>query len=194
MQPLREWLFRTVADELTLKGYNGINFKQIAGAGGMSVEQVRSLFPDQRSLMTKLVDEISEAQKDFILPHLHEKDPAEERIIQFITRSLDFSDNHPNLVQVIVLALLGNDPEVKEHVHEVYGRLFDLILDDLVRDGVIPVPSFPVLSDLTEVLLSVIFLGGCPRLQMDYLSFIDPRKVAISTLSAMRKRYAVPMN
>jgi len=57
--------------------------------------------------------------------------------------------------------------------------------------GIIPKKSLLLVSDLTQVLLSLMFLGGCPWLQMDYISFVYPDKIALSALDAMKKRYAM---
>ncbi len=191
MQSMREWLFKTVAYELTLKGLHSLNLKQMANTGGLNPDELHKLFPDKRSLMVALVKEISLAQKDYIFQRFHDGYTTKERLIEFIVSSFDFIDRNPSLADVIVLALLGSDQEVKEQAYVFYGKLFGLMLDDLMAEEIVPNKSYPLVSDLTEVLLSVMFLGGCPGLQMDYLSFIDPRKVAISTLDAIKKRYEI---
>lgn len=190
MPSMREWLFKTVAYELTLKGPHGINLKQLANAGGMSSEQMRSLYPDLRALLTALVKEIAEVQKEYILSGIHTEDTPQDRLVAFLMRNLDFVERNPSLAHVIELALLGSDNDLKERVFDIYTRLFGQFADDMVTEGIIPNRNFGILSDLTEILLSVIFLGGCPRLQMDYLSYVDPRKMAVSTLNAIRKNYA----
>lgn len=189
MQRKREWLFQTVAYELTLKGINGINLKQVGSAGGISPEQMHALYPDKRALLFGLVDEICEAQQEFIQSNGQGLQTSRERLAHFIMASLDFVDRRPGLAEAVVQGLMGSDPEVKEHVHDVYSRLFSGLLDDLIAEEIIPTRSQTILADLTEILLSVIFLGGCPRLQMDYVSFVDPEKVALSTLSAMKKHF-----
>ena len=87
MHPLREWLFRTVANELSFRGINGIHLKQLASMGGVNAEQVHTYFPDKRALIFGLIDEICAAQKDFILQHLRQADTPDERSIQFIINS-----------------------------------------------------------------------------------------------------------
>jgi len=191
MHPLREWLFKTVANEVSFRGINGIHLKQLASTGGVNADQVHKYFPDKRALIFGLIDEISLAQKDFILQHFQQAETPGERSIQFIINSFEFIDKYPGLAEVFVIALLGSDQEIKEHVLDEYKHVLGIILDDLVSEKVIPVPSATIISDLTEILLSVIFLGGCPWLHMDYDSFVDPRRVAISTLSAMKKRYEI---
>jgi AcrR family transcriptional regulator len=191
MHPLREWLFRTVANEVSFRGINGIHLKQLASAGGVNPDQVHKYFPDKRALIFGLIDEISLAQKDFILQHFQQAGTPGERSIQFIINSFEFIDKYPGLAEVFVIALLGSDQDIKEHVHDSYKQVLEIILDDLLSEEIIPVLSATILSDLTMILLSVIFLGGCPWLHMDYDSFVDPRRVAISTLAAMKKRYEI---
>jgi AcrR family transcriptional regulator len=191
MHPLREWLFKTVANELSFRGINGIHLKQLASAGGVNADQVHKFFPDKRALIFGLIDEISAAQKDFILQHFQQADTPNERSIQFIINSFEFIDKYPGLAEVFVIALLGSDQDIKEHVHDEYKHVLGIILEDLISEKVIPDPSPTIISDLTVILLSVIFLGGCPWLQMDYYSFVNPRRIAISTLSAMKKRYEI---
>ena len=189
MHPLREWLFKTVSNELTYKGINGIHLKQLANSGGVNADQVHKYFPDKHALVFGLIDEIYAAQKEFILQHFQPADTPEERLIQYIIYSFEFIDKYPGLAEVCVIALLGSDQDVKEHVHDAYKQVLEIILDDLVSEKIIPAPTPTVLSDLTIILLSIIFLGGCPWLHMDYDSFVDPRRIATSTLSAMKKRY-----
>jgi AcrR family transcriptional regulator len=191
MQAMREWLLKTVVYELTLKGIHGINLKQMATAGGMSADLIHERFPDKRSLMFALIDEICQTQKDYIEQHSQGLNSPKERLIQFILTSFEFIEKNPGLADVIVLALLGSDPEVKERVYDAYGKLFMLTHDDMIAEEIIPNKSRPLLLDLSEILLSVMFLGGAPGLQMDYLSFVDPYKVSLSTLNAIKKRYSV---
>ena len=191
MHPLREWLFKTVANEVSFSGINGIHLKQLASIGGVNADQVHKYFPDKHALIFGLIDEISLAQKDFILQHFQQTDTPEERLIQFIISSFEFIEKYPGLAEVFVIALLGSDQDIKEHVHDDYKLELGIILEDLVSEKVIQVPSPTVVSDLTLILLSVIFLGGCPWLHMDYDSFVDPRRIAISTLAAMKKRYEI---
>ncbi len=192
MSPLRDWLFKTVAHELSLMGIVGINLKQLANSAGMSYKQLCELFPDKRSLVLAVIEEISEAHKDFVLELYPIPSTPRDRLIQFILRSIVFCDTNPSLAQVIIIALLGSDLVVKEHVFQVYERLFPpIILDDLISEAIIPNRSLLLISDLTRSLLSLMFLEGCPWLQMEYISYVYPDKIAISALDAMKKRYAM---
>ena len=189
---LRDWLLKTVARELSLVGVDSIDLKQMSSAAGMSLKEVRELYPDKRSLVLAVITEINEAHKDFVLQPYPEANTPRDRLIRFISKSLIFCDSNPNPAQVIVIALMGSDPVIKEHVFQIYEGLFSsLILDDLVSEGIIPNKSLLLVSDLTQVLLSLIFLGGCPWLQMDYISFVYPEKIAVSALAAMKTRYAM---
>lgn len=190
MNPLRSWLFTTVANELVLEGFEEANLQAMAEAGGMTLPEVHQLFPDRATLIFALIDEISQAHEEFVLRQSNRPDAAEARAVAFVTASLDFGDDHPTLTQVILLALLGDDPALKDRVHENYAQLFRLVLDDLEAAGVIPDQSPLLLSDLTTTLLSLIFLGGCPWLQMGYLSFVYSRNVAVAALEALTRRYA----
>lgn len=188
---MREWLLETVAPEIALRGLGKINLEQLAAVGDVDIRQAREAFPDRRALMAAVVSAIVDAQTEYIYKYFKPGDAARARLVHLIARSLDFIDNHPNLAEIIVVALLGNDAELREQVHEAYGGLFQGLLEDLLAEGIITNPTPMTLSDLYEVLLSVIFLGGCPRLQMDYLSFVNPDSVALSTLEAMKRRYAI---
>jgi AcrR family transcriptional regulator len=190
MHPLRPWLFKTVANELILEGFDEADLRAMAQAGGMSLPELRQIFPDRDALVLALIDEISQAHEEFVLARSQGEPTAGERAAAFIAASLDFGDDHPTLTQVILLALLGSDPVLKERVHENYAELFRLALGDLQAAGVIPDQSALLLSDLTTTLLSLIFLGGCPWLQMDYLSFVYSRNVAVAALEALTRRYA----
>jgi AcrR family transcriptional regulator len=187
----RDWLLKTVARELSLVGLDDLNLEQMASSAGINARQLRDQFPDKHSLMLAVIEETGEAHKDFVYQHAPASNKPGDRLVRFISRSIEFSDGHPELAQVIVIALLGSDPVVKKYVFQVYEQLFSLILDDLLKEGIIPNKSLVLVSDLTEVLLSLIFLGGCPWLQMDYMSFVYPEKIALSALDAMKRRYAL---
>jgi AcrR family transcriptional regulator len=190
MHPLRPWLFKTVANELVLEGFREADLRTMASASGLSLAEIRELFPARDALIFALIDEIGQAHEEFVLGRSQSESTAEDRAVAFVTACLDFGDNHPTLTQVIVLALLGSDPDFKERVHENYAQLFHLALDDLQAAGVIPDQSPLLLADLTTTLLSLIFLGGCPWLQMEYLSFVYSHNVAVAALQALTRRYA----
>jgi AcrR family transcriptional regulator len=190
VNPLRQWLFTTVANELVLEGFEEADLHAMAEAGGISLPELHRLFPDRAALVFALIDEISQAHEDFVLRQSDRSATAEARAVTFVAASLDFGDDHPTLTQVILLALLGDDSTLKERVHENYAQLFRLALDDLEAAGVIPDQSPLLLSDLTTTLLSLIFLGGCPWLQMGYLSFVYSHNVAVAALEALTRRYA----
>ncbi len=190
MDPMQQWLLTIVVQELTLKGIKGINIEQLAKIGGVNLHLIRELFPDNHSLIFKLIDVISEMHKESLLPDFKRIDSSKERLIFFIVASIDFIENNQNLAQVIILSLLGNDVAIKERVHDTYERFFTMILDDLLSEGIIPNKSLSIISDLTDTLLSVMYLEGCPWLQMGYLSFVYPRNVAISTIEALKKYFS----
>lgn len=190
----KEWLFETVATELTLTGLDDMDLGKLAGAGDQREDQIRQRFPDKQSLMLALVDEISREHQDFVLQECAKFTDPGKHLECFLAASLDFLGPNQVLAHVIVLALLGNNPAVKERVHQEYGRLFARMLDAMESEGIVPDQSPLLVSDLTTTLLSVIFLGGCPWLQMEYLSFVHPDRVAASTLEALRKRYSAGMH
>lgn len=185
----RRWLFRKVAPEIIAKGFSRVDIRQLAKSGGLDPRQVQERFPDKDALLFALIDEINAAHGDVFQRQLPEITAPQERLVHFFVSSFDFIDQHPGLAQVIAISLLGSDPKLKEHVIAVYEGLFSQILDDLQAADIIPDRSPLLVSDLTEVLISVIFLGGSPRLQMEYVSFVNPRSVAQSMLKALQTRY-----
>jgi AcrR family transcriptional regulator len=189
MDSSRRWLFRIVAPEIIAKGFAHVDVSQLAKTGGLNPRQVQERFPDKNALIFALIDEINAAHRDLFDRGLSEMGDPQERLVHFFVSSFDFIDQHPGLAQIIAIALLGSEPELKERVYEDYESLFAQILDDLLAAGIIPDQSSLLVADLSEVLISVIFLGGSPRLQMEYMSFVNPRSVAQSVLKALRERY-----
>lgn len=189
MDSWRQWLFQTVAPEIIAKGFAHVEIRQLAKTGGLDARQVQERFPNKSALLFALIDEITAAHREVFQPQLPGITAPRDRLLHFFISSFGFIDRHPGLAQVIAISLLGSDPRLKERVHEAYQALFAGILDDLQAAEIIPDRSALLLSDLTEVLISVIFLGGSPRLQMEYVSFVDPRNVAQSVLDALRLRY-----
>lgn len=189
MDSRRNWLFQTVAPEIIAKGFARVDLKQVAKAGGMEIREVQERYGDRVGLISALIHEIGEAHQQRFRGATTERGDPQERLIQFFVASFEFIDENPGLAQVIAIALYGSNPKLKERVYDTYERVFSLTLDDMSAAGIIPDQSPLLLSDLSEILLSVIFMGGSPRLQMEYVSFVDPRNVAQSVLKALRARY-----
>jgi AcrR family transcriptional regulator len=178
-----------VAPEIIAKGFARVDLKQVATAGGLDPKDVQRSYGDREKLIAALIQEIGEAHKEAFRESSAEMGDPGERLIQFFMASFEFIDANPGLAQVIAIALYGSNPRLKEQVYETYERLFSLTLEDMSAAEVIPDQSPLLLSDLTEILLSVVFMGGSPRLQMEYVSFVDPRNVAKAVLKALRARY-----
>ena len=94
MHPLREWLFRTVANEVSFRGINGIHLKQLANDGGVNSDLVHKYFPDKHALIFGLIDEICAAQKDFILLHFQQVS-SESFYLVFLPNESGFSHQQP---------------------------------------------------------------------------------------------------
>ena len=185
----RDWLLTVAAVEYALNGFMNANIEQVAEGVGISKERLYQKFGDKRKIALELIDEIAETHKSDVLEAIANVDDPHQRAVGFITASFEFVELNPSLGQVIVHALFSTDVSLRDRVYDAYARLFSLILPELERAGIIPEQNYAITSDLTTILLSVIFTGGCPQLIMEYTSWLDPERVALSLLEALRKRY-----
>jgi AcrR family transcriptional regulator len=183
------WLLKSAAAEYALNGFMNADIDQVAQVAGISRELLYQRFGDKRRIALTLIDEIAEAHKSNILQKLGGIEDPSRRGVGFITASFEFVELNPSLGQVIVHALFSTDVTLRDRVYEAYAKVFALILPELEKMGVIPNQSYAIASDLSTILLSVIFTGGCPQLMMEYTSWLDPQRVALSLLEALRKRY-----
>jgi hypothetical protein len=102
---------------------------------------------------------------------------------------LEFAEQKPTLSQVIHQGLFATDTEIRDHVYRVYEEVFKLMMNDLEEEGIIRHRKYALTSDLTTILLSAIFTGGCPQLILEYGSWVDYYRVASSILDALQRRY-----
>ena len=182
-------LFSAAAVELTLRGFAHADVDQIAESAGIGRDAFCDRFPDKRSLMLALIDEIASFHRNSILEELEGLQNPTERLVQFITTSLSFVERYPAYAQIIVIALFSNDDEIKNRVYETYENVFNLIIDDFMDIGIIKSKSPALLSDLSTILLSFIFTGGCPHILLEYSSWLDPKRVSMSILDGLRRHY-----
>jgi AcrR family transcriptional regulator len=194
MDPERKWFFHDVAGEFIAKGFTRPDYRVLAEARGGSEKEIRQRFPSSQKLATSLIDEIFTPFKEevFRIAKQQEETDSRERLIQMLAAGFDYYEDHPILTQVIINALFGTDEVIHEHVHDAFREIVSMIVDDILDAQIIPYVSPMMISDLTSVMLSLLFLGGCPELMMDYLGFVNTRRVAASALKAMRARYHSP--
>ena len=102
---------------------------------------------------------------------------------------LEFAEQKPTLSQVIHQGLFATDTEIRDHVYRVHEEVFKLMMNDLEEEGIIRHRKYALTSDLTTILLSAIFTGGCPQLILEYSSWVDYYRVASSILDALQRRY-----
>lgn len=193
MDPNRHWLFHHVAQEILSKGFVHPDFKYLAKTRGVNEEQVRNSFPDSRALATSLIDEISAVYKEKIFGIAKQGGgDSKEKLIQMLSAGFEYYHVTPFLAQIMINALLGSDLYLREYVIDAFEDIVDLIADDLLSAQILPFYSRMMLADLVIVLLSLMFLGGCPDLEMEYISFVNPHHLAISALKALKTRYHSP--
>ena len=193
MDSTRQWLFHHVATELLNKGFARPDFKHLAKIRGVNEEQIRKIYPDSRVLAKSLIDEISVVYKEIIFDIAKQggRDSG-ENLILMLSAGFEYYDSKPILAQIIINALLGSDVCLREYVIDAFEEVVNLMADDLLSAQILPFYSRMMLSDLVVVLISLMFLGGCPDLEMEYMSFVYPRQLSISALKALKTRYHSP--
>ncbi len=189
MPEWKQWLLTSVAAEFVRKGLVGADVYCIAEAEGISKEILDTRFHGKKELVLSVISEIAEAHKRYILKNVKNKQTARARLVNFIVAGLEFAEQNPVLSQVIIQGLFSTETEIRDHVYEVYENIFRQMLHDLEEDRIILQRTNALLSDLTTILLSVIFTGGCPQIIMEYFSGVDLYRLANSLLDALQRHY-----
>lgn len=74
--------------------------------------------------------------------------------MNYIVASLEFGEQNPVLSQVIIQGLFSTDTEIRDHVYEVYEKIFGQMLIDLEEDRIIRQRTNALLSDLSFLTLA----------------------------------------
>ena len=186
---MRRWLFGVVAREFVYKGFRRADLNRLVKAEGDTALQFVNRFPNTQALAIALIDEICGAFfEEYSERSRTEKDPY-QRLTLFFISGHDFLANNLLLAQVIINALFGSDRLLHDHVVAAFSDVVEAISEDLLQAMIIPNRSPLLMADLTSNLLSLLFMQSPSQLEMQYLSFVDPRKVGFSALEALKKRY-----
>jgi AcrR family transcriptional regulator len=189
MTDWKQWLLTSVATEYGNKGLASSDFNYIAASAGINKKNLDAHFPGKKDVIFSLIDEIAKAHKSYVLGMIKDMPAARERLVHFIVAGLEFAEKSPALARAIIQGLFSTETEIRDHVYEVYEGVFELMMDDLEEEGIIHHRTNAIISDLTTILLSAVFTGGCPQLLMEYTSWVDLHKVANSILDALQRRY-----
>jgi AcrR family transcriptional regulator len=182
-------LYSAAAVEFALQGFNNTNLGQIADQAGMDLNALKARFPDKQSLFLALLEYIADLHQSTVRQEMLGLQDPTERLVQFIVAGFNFVERYTTLAQVVVIALFSNVAPFRDKVYQAYQRVFSLILSDLEQAGITSGDAQPLLSDLSTILLSVIFTESCPQLDLEYTSWLDPSRAAHTILEALRKRY-----
>jgi AcrR family transcriptional regulator len=185
----KQWLLTSVASEFVFKGLADVDIYYIAETKGISKEDLDARFRDKKELVFSLIDTIAEDHKRYIHEMVKNIHAPRDRLVHFISAGLEFAEQNPALGQVIYRALFSTDIEIRDHVYSVYEGVFKLMMIDLEEEGIVHHRTYALTSDLTTILLSAIFTGGCPQLILEYNSWVDYYRVANSILDALQRRY-----
>ena len=184
-----EHLAAAAAVEFSRRGFKGVELDDVVRTAGVDRDEFYARFPFKKTLMFWLIDKIAEAHENAVPQRFEGVQDPGEHFVRFVVSSLDFVARRPAMAQVIVNNLLGTDPEFKSRTYEAYQSMFEPIVKDLVDLGILHEKSFKVVSEVSTSLISIIYTGGDPQLQMEYLSFVYPDKVGLSVLEGFRRKY-----
>jgi AcrR family transcriptional regulator len=184
----RQRLLEAAAVEFAREGYVGANINRISKAAGFAKGTIYNYFPSKRALMLAFIDGIATAHTDFILGQVEPEEEPIRRLERFFSAGFAFVEEHPAQAQVIISAVYGPDEAFKQRVYQVYERLFNLIVQDIVGAGVVRGDFRPVDPDLATALLMSIYLGSCSQLDADGKIWLDPDQVVTFILEGLRQR------
>lgn len=189
MIDLKQWMLTSVAAEYARQGFADADIYYVAENEGIPKEYLNTRFPDKKELLLTLIEEIAKEHNRYQLKTVKGTHSVRERLVHLIAANLEFAEQNVCLSQVIVNGLFSTDTKIRDHVYKVYETFFEQMLVDLEEVKIIRKRTNALLGDLTTIMLSVIFTGGCPQLRMEYLSWIDYYRIANSVLDALEIRY-----
>ncbi len=188
----RRRLLQAAAAEFTREGYVGANINHISTAAGFAKGTIYNYFPSKRDLMLALIDDIAAAHVDFIRQQVEPEEEPIRRLTCFFRAGFAFVEQHPTQAPVVINAVYGSDQEFKQRVYQAYEQLFSLLIDGIIKAGIVRGEFKPVDPNVTAALIMTIYLGGSSLFAPDGTIFLDPDRVVNFILEGMRQREPHP--
>jgi AcrR family transcriptional regulator len=188
----RNKLLEAAAAEFATQGFTGANINHISIAAGYAKGTIYNYFPSKRDLMLALIDEIGAFHSDFIIAQAEPETDPTERMKQFFDAGFQFVEQYPHQAQVAINAVYGFDKEFKERIYQAYTRLFDLLIEGIVGQGIAQGDFSSRDADSTAALLMSIYLGGSSLYNPDGGVWFNAEKVAIFVMDGIRQRDGSP--
>lgn len=184
----RQDLLQAAAFEFANEGYVGANINRISCSAGFAKGTIYNYFPSKRALMCALIEEIAVPHVAFIVKHVETETDHTERLKCFFQAGFTFVEQHPVQARVIINAIYGPDSEFKDHVYQVYERLFTLLLKDIVEAGIASGRFRSVDADFATALIMTVYLGSCSQVDSDGKIWLGPKQVTDFVLEGLASR------
>lgn len=184
----RHKLLQAAATEIANKGFAAANINKISLAAGFAKGTIYNYFPGKRELMLALIDEIGLAHTRFIVNVVKiEADPT-PKLARFFRAGFNYVKQYPNQSRIAINVIYGHDTIFKQRIYAAYEPLFELLIADVIKDGMERGEFKPVDADMTASFLMSLYLGSCSQIDLDGNVWFDPDQVAAFVLDGLRKR------
>jgi len=183
----RQLLLQAATEEFAREGYVGANINRISKAAGFAKGTIYNYFPSKRALMLALIDEVAKAHLDFIVAQVRQEKDPDRRLERFFEAGFAFVSNYFAQARVMINNIYGPDVEFKQYMYQAYQPMFQFVSRDIVAAGIARGVFRRVDPDATAMLLMTIYLGSGSQVDEDGRTWLDPRQVAVFTLSALRR-------
>jgi AcrR family transcriptional regulator len=182
----RRRLLETAAVEFASNGFASANINHISTLAGYAKGTIYNYFSSKRSLMLALIDQIGANHTDFIVTQVMAENDPVERVRQFFRAGFAFVERNPLQARIAISVVYGHDEEFKQRIYQTYGKLFNLIIQDIIESGITRGDFKPIDSDSTAALLMSLYLGSCSQLDSEGKIFFDPDQVAAFALEGLQ--------
>lgn len=174
----RRRLLDAAAIEFARAGYVGANINHISLKAGFAKGTIYNYFASKRALMMALIDLAAAAHTEAVLKAVASESNPTVRLEHFFSAGFDFVERHPAQAKVLVAVVYGPESEFKKRVYKAYDRLFSLIIQDILKEGVAQDSFRAIDPDLTTALIMAVYFGSCSQVDSRGKIWIAPSDAA----------------
>jgi len=183
----RKQLLQAAAGEIAQYGYDRANVNRIAEAAGFSIGTIYNYFPSKRDLMNAFIESASQMHVDFVENQVKLVDEPGQKIVAFFKAGFLFIESHTTQAKAIFNILNWPDEEFRIRLFEGYQPLFQLLINDVIEQGIAQGKFREVEPASTAALLMLIYLGTGSQLNREGNLWMNYRQVADFVLHSLSK-------
>ncbi len=190
MGETRERLVKAAVEEFAREGYEGANINRITQAAGVATGTIYNYFPSKKEMMLAILSEIGNAHCAFFAEQIRQENNIVLRVERLFEAGFDFFRDNPYQARVLFMMLQGANVTFKEHLHQTYQPIFQLISGEILIPGM-EAGIFPSLNPVsTTLMIMTFYLGVGSTADENGETPLDLKEVAAFVLRALGAKSA----